>query len=233
MNRIRKVNNTFQVLASPYLRLSPDVPLFIGNLDDPNMVHYYILEFNTMSDALAEAYTYPDINWVKIIDNQTHIFIRLRTTIQSIIDKHHFNVEFKPVLLDGNTLKNNVFDRISRGGDIGEFRFENRDVIEFNIINPWTSNLKYMADILVNYREHLFRDDLRLKTKKVISGKIIYIYGYTELGTMYKIKLMPTLLYQWIEWYNAEGYRNKPRAEQLYNKILHEQDELDKGYVIR
>jgi hypothetical protein len=36
-------------------------PLFIGNLDDPNMVHYYILEFNTLSDALAEAYTYPDI----------------------------------------------------------------------------------------------------------------------------------------------------------------------------
>ena len=66
MNRIRKIDNNYQVLITPDIKLSPDSSLLIGNWEDESLRNYYILQFESLNDAQAEAYNYPDIDWYRI-----------------------------------------------------------------------------------------------------------------------------------------------------------------------
>lgn len=234
MNRIRKISdNKYQVLTNHHLRMLPDSPLYIGNIDDPDLMNYQIIETSNLNDALAESYKYSDINWKKIIDHHKYIFIRLKELIQSIINDYKLEVTFNPIYIDEGNFKNNVFERVEKYKNDTNFRFENLDIIEFDIVNPWTKNLQYIAEILTKHRGYLYRDDLRIYYEQVIKGKMIYLYGKTELGTNYKIKLIPTLLYQWLSWYYKGGYIQGEAGQKLFNKLYHQQIELDRGVVIR
>lgn len=233
MNRIRKQDGKYQVLITPNLQMSPDSSLLIGNWEDESLRDYSVLQFETLNDALCEAYKSPDIDWYKMVLNHKHIFKRLEDTIREIINENNLNVEFRSNLVDPLTLKNIMFDRVMKGGERFNLKNGLNDIISFTIINPWTNNLHNISKILENYRTHLYRDDLRIKSKKIIDGKIICLYGYTEYGTIYEIKLIPTLLQQWADWYNKNGYKNESAATQLYNQILTEQKVLDEGPVFK
>jgi hypothetical protein len=107
------------------------------------------------------------------------------------------------------------------------------DLISFTITNPWSVNIHNVAKILENHREHLYRDDLRLRYKKIVDGKIICLYGYTEYGTIYEIRIVPTLLQQWADWYKISGYLNESAAMELYNKFMNQQETIDNGPIVR
>jgi hypothetical protein len=237
MNRIRKVNNNngtiYQVLQTPNIPISPDSSLLIGNWSDEDLRGYSVAQFQSLNDAMAAAYQYPDIDWYKMILNHQHIFIRLKNILESIISEYNLNVEFRPTLMNPETLKNTMFDRVIRGGERFNLRFGLNDIINFTIVNPWSNNLHSLAQKIEDYRAHLFRDDLRIRFKNVIDGKIICLYGSTEYGTVYEIKLIPTLLQQWGEWYKKNGFRNEDVANQYYNKILKEQQALDNGPILK
>ena len=149
---------------------------------------------------------YPDIDWYRIILNHEYIYQRLYTDITKIIKKFNFKVQFIPKLMDPITFKNTIFDRVLISGDRYNLAQGMNDIISFTIVNPWTSNLHELAQKLLSHREHIYRDDLRIRHKKIRDNKIIYLYGKTEIGTLYEIKLVPTLLYQWAEWYKSYGY---------------------------
>lgn len=234
MNRIRKINDSkYQVLTNHRLRMLPDSPLYIGNIDDPDLMNYQLIETSNLNDALAESYKYKDIDWKKIIDHHKYIFLRLKKLIQSIIDNYDLEVTFNPIYIDEDSFKNNVFERVEKYKNNTNFRFENLDIIELDIVNPWTQNLQYIAEILTKHRHYLYRDDLRLYYKQVIKGKMIYLYGKTELGTNYKIKLIPTLLYQWLSWYHKGGFMQGEASQRLFDNLYKQQIELDRGSVIR
>lgn len=233
MNRIRKVNNIYQVLITPDFKISPDSSVLIGNWDDESFRNFYILQFESLNDAQYEALKYPDIDWYKLTLNHSHIFKRLEYTIKAIIDESGFQTEFRSHLLDPESLKNTFMDRVQNAGERFNLRYSVNDIISFTIVNPWTNNLHYISKILENYRSHLYRDDLRIKNKKIVDGKIICLYGFTEFGTIYEIKLVPTLLDQWASWYKKNGFRNEKNASELYVKYIKMQDTIDNGPVVR
>ena len=233
MNRIRKVDNKWQVLVTPNISMSPDSSLLIGNWEDESLRDYYVLQFESLNDAQCEAYKYPDIDWYKMSLNHQHIFQRLKTTIKSVLDENQVNVDFRATLMDPETLKDTMFDRVIRGGERFNLRHGMNDIISFTIINPWSNNLQHISKMLENSRAWLYRDDLRLRSKKIVDGKIIYLYGITEYGTRYEIKLVPSLLHQWGEWYSRNGQRNDMAAMKLYQDILKKQNLVDNGPIIR
>lgn len=233
MNRIRKVDNVYQVLITPDIKISPDSALLIGNWEDESFRNFYVLQFETLNDAQAEALKYPDIDWYKICLNHKYIFERLKKTIKDILDENNFSVDFRATLMDPETFKNTMFDRVVRGGERFNLRYGMSDIINFTIINPWSNNLHNISKQIENYRAYLFRDDLRLRHKKIVDANIICLYGITEFSTVYEIKLVPTLLHQWGEWYNKVGYMNQDTANQLWNKFLKQQKALDNGTILK
>ena len=233
MNRIRKMGNTYQVLITPDIKMYPDSSLLIGDWTDEKLRNYRVLQFESLNDAQYEAYNYPDIDWYKLILNHQHIFVRLENTIREILNDNQFSVEFKPVLMDPETMKDTMFNRVVKSGERFNLRHNMNDIICFTIVNPWFSTLQNIATVLQTYQAHLHRDDLRLRHKKVIDGKIICLYGVTEFGTTYEIKLIPTLLQQWIDWYKKNGFRNEEGANKYYNQIMSQQNKIDNGPVIR
>lgn len=233
MNRIRKVDNTYQVLITPDIKISPDSSLLIGNWSDENLRNFHVLQFESLNDAQAEAFKYPDIDWYKIVLNHKYIFERLKESIKQILDENSFSVDFRATLMDPDMFKNTMFDRVMKGGERFNMKYGMSDLISFTIINPWTTNLHHISRQLENYRAYLFRDDLRLRSKKIIDGHIICLYGITEFGTVYEIKLIPTLLHQWSDWFNKVGNKNKETATQVWNNILKQQKMLDSGMTLK
>ena len=232
MNRIRKMDNTYQVLITPDIKLSPDSSLLIGNFEDESLMNYYVSEFQSLNDAQYEAYNYPDIDWFRMVLNHQYIFQRLEQTIRYILAENNLNITFKPILMDADTFKNTIFNRVINGGERVNLKITSNDIISFTITNPWSNNLHNISKILENYRAHLFRDDLRIR-KKIIIDKIICLYGYTDFGTIYEIRLVPSLIQQWADWYKKVGFRNEANANVLYNKFLNQQTMLDNGPIVR
>lgn len=226
MNRIRKVDNVYQVLITPNIKISPDSSLLIGNWEDESLRNYYVLQFESLNDAQCEAYKHPDIDWYRMVLNHEHIFKRLEYTIKAIINENDMSVDFRPVLLNPDALKNTMFDRVIKGGERFNLRYGMNDIINFTIINPWSNNLHNIAKMLENYRSHLYRDDLRIRHKKIVDGNIICLYGYTEFGTIYQIKLIPTLLQEWADWFQKSGFRNEDAANKLYQKYSRNKNHL-------
>jgi hypothetical protein len=233
MNRIRKVDNKYQVLITPEYKVVPDSVVMIGNFTDENLRNYYIVEFDDLEEAQCEALKYNDIDWERFILNHVEIFKRLNMQLKSILDENSFFVECRPKLMNSEELKNTFMDRVINGGERFNLRHKLNDIISFTIINPWVGTLNQIAKILETHREHLHRDDLRLRSKNIIDKKIIILYGYTEFGTMYEIKLIPTLLDQWACWYRRSGNRNEKAALKLYNDLMIQQNNIDSGTNIR
>lgn len=233
MNRIRKFDNKFQVLVTPDIKISPDSALIIGNFEDESLRNFSVLQFDTLNDALCEAYNYPDIDWYRMVLNHKYIFKRLEDTLRQIISDNNLNVEFRSTLVDPLTLKNIMFDRVMRGGERFNLRNGLNDIISFTIINPWSNNLHNISKMIETYTHHVYRDDLRIRFKKIVDGKIICLYGFTEFGTIYEIKLIPTVLQQWADWYNKVGYKNEESAQKSYGQIIKQQNMIDAGPIYR
>jgi hypothetical protein len=128
--------------------------------------------------------------------------------------------------------KNIMFNRVLAGGERFNMRHDFNDIICFTIVNPWSNVLHKISKMLEQHRVHLFRDELRIKEKKIIDGKIISLYGYTEFGSVYEIKLIPSLLDQWANFARKNAYRNPEGVQALYVKMLNSQKAVDQGSII-
>lgn len=162
------MNGKFQVLITPDFKISPDSALLLGNWTDENLVGYYVLEYDTLNDAMGEAFNYPDIDWYKMVLNHKYIYLRLKNIMESIIKNNELNVELKPTLMDPEMLKNTMFERVIRGGERFNLRHGLTDIIDFTIINPWSNKLHTISKLIENYRYNLQRDDLRIGSKRLL-----------------------------------------------------------------
>jgi len=227
MNRIRKYGDIYQVIITPEIIVSPDSSLMLGGWMDQDIQSFKIFNFNTLQDAQCEAFNYPDIDWYRITMNHKYIFARLKEQIEGVINNSGINVQFISHIMSADEFKNSMFDRVLNNSNS---RILIPDIISFTIINPWTENLKRLSKLIEFNREHLYRDDLRIRHKKIIDGTTIYLYGATEFGTVYEIKLIPTLLYHWTLW-NNNNKEKRQLSDDLYKKYIRQQNELDNGYI--
>lgn len=234
MNRIRKLDdNKYQVLITPTLNIFPDSPLLVGNWDDESLRNYKVLTFETLNEAQCEAFKYPDIDWYRFILNHQPIIQRLEILLRQIVDEFQFDVQFIPKLMTPEEFKNRMFDRVLLNGQRFNLKYDFSDIISFTIANPWSMNLYKLAKIIENYKVHLHRDDLRIKHKKILDGKIISLIGITEFGTTYEIKLLPTMLYQWALWVRKNPEKTDGEIKQVYSNQLKLQGIIDKNQIIR
>lgn len=226
MNRIRKVNNLYEVLITPHHVYDSSMELILGNWKDEDLADYSIKTFDTLNDAMAESYLHPDILWNKLSDDHIDNFKILNKKIREIIEKYNFIVDIKSSLLTGNQIKNCMFDRVKRND--GTFRLINQmnDIISFYIINPWTNNCAELGKIIV-------KDTSFKIIKHSIFNKIINLVGETDIGTTYQIIILPTLMYQFIEWKNKDRQLNQNTISNNLSQIIKAQDMLDKTVVLR
>jgi hypothetical protein len=232
MNRIRKIGPIYQVLITPSIKISPDSAIMMGNWDDAELRNFYVLEFNTLRDAEVEAYMHPDIDWYRIVINHKYIFKRLETDLQRIIDDMGMTVEFHANLMSPDIFKNVMFDRVMNGGERFSMRYGMSDLISFQIINPWTTNLHKISKSIENTRDHLYRDDMRIRSRRDVDGTII-LYGLTEVGSVYEIKIMTTLMHHYGEWYKKTGHMNQKNAEKVFFDTKKKQQQMDNNMVLR
>jgi hypothetical protein len=220
MNRIRQTGEGFEVLLSPRNTISPDCAYLIGAFDDADVHNFTIATFTTLQAAQAVALSYPDIEWVRIVKNHQFIFQRLDDLIRDIITRSGIDVEVESRLMGPNELKELMFDRTLNNN--AKSRTAMNNIISFRISNPWTANLIKIVELLLAYKSHGYRDDLRIRDQEMFDRKIFILTGVTEVGTMYEIKLVPSLLKFGLD-----------SATKEYPKLLQQQNLIDKGPVAR
>jgi len=227
MSRIRIREGKFQVLITPNYIVAPCLTL----LNEDNLRNCHIIEFDNLRDAQEMAMQYPDIDWNTMIYHHQYIYKRLEKIISNVIKDNKFVCELKSYLLDDSSLKSIVFDKVENGGINSNLLYDVNELISFVIVNPWLSNLVSLSNILQNYKNYYYQDELRIKFVKAIDNKVICMYGRTEHGTQYEIKLMPTLIYQWTMWNAKSG--NNQNSSKYYKQILKLQDNVDQSIVLK
>lgn len=225
MNRIRKVGNIYQVLLTPTYEYSPNFEIMLGNWMESNLRNFKVIEFNSLNDALGEAYKYPDIDWNKLVSIHYDAYEKIVPMITQIMHKQKRIVEIDAKLANPTEVKNLMFDRISRLGNRFTLIYNANDVISINIVNPWSQNLKDIATFLQKIPE------LRI-VRKYYSRGIVHLIGETEMNTTYEIKLWPTLIYNWAKWVAFENI-SQASAKQILNQIIEKQNIIDDGIIIR
>ena len=233
MNRIRETDEGYEILLTPNLKYSPDSSLMIGNMEDAELRNFEVVKVDHLLDAQNVAFGQPDIDWNKIILNHTHIYDRLRKLLKEIVDEQDINVQLIPHLMSPMELKNTMMDRVKIGGDRFNLRYGANDIISFVITNSWTDNLRKLAKFIIGNKQHFWRDDVRIRDSFVVDGKIIVLHGVTEFGSMYEIKLMPTLIYDWYKWHQKVGFKKPEASDRYYRKMIKKQDSIDSGPVLR
>ncbi|ARF10657.1 hypothetical protein Hokovirus_2_184 [Hokovirus HKV1] len=223
MNRIRKYNDTYQVLLTPNNNMSPDSGFLTGNWLDPKFQDFGIVNFTNSNDAMYEALKYPDINWEKIILDHVYIYKELYNQILNIIARRNLFVNIVPHLMSPDELKNEMFNRVMTYNNFN--LFDNfTDIISFTIVEPWTKKLVSIGTLI----ERELYNYYKIQHKKIYFKKIIELIGYTPYGTTFQIRLIPNVLHQYI--------RNIPIVQvsndNNFQKLLNIQNKVDNNYMI-
>jgi hypothetical protein len=222
MNRVRKINDQYQVLLTPHRRYDSGIELMLGNWTDPHFDGFYVETYNTWEDAMSRAYQLPDINWDQLVLFHKDIYSKLFDIVRYEINVNSFDVQIEPRLLLPRQAKDLMFDRVLGFGERFRLAYHMNDVIAFFITAPYSANLMELAEILsVNQA-------LRIAYKTEDDTGIIRLVGKTDLGTSYEILLAPTLIAHWSKW----AMRNPQiPTEQKVNKLKEikaQQKDIDK-----
>ena len=227
MNRIRISNGKYQVLITPDYVNSANFEVLLDNWLDTCFNNYYITEFDNLQDALYYALKFPDIDWYKLVSHHIENYKKLKGILQEIITRFNFSTDFKPSITTPEELKNSMFDRIGLSKKQFNTTFGLNDVITFNILNPWSKNLDFIAKV--------FEKENKLNIfARHNKDNAIYLTGKTDIGTSYSIVLMPTHIYSTLKWLmkNKENTNAENIFEHVYNKAMEQQKEIDKNPLV-
>jgi hypothetical protein len=217
MNRIQKIkNNLYSVL------ISGNTDSVISELSEYSISKMFIENYNTKEEAIQKAITLPDLNWGNIVNYHRYEFKRLKDIVYETISKYGTYIEFIPILKSPDKLKKEVFNRINYYKDTFHPNSHINDIIVFNIINPFSQNLKNIRPFLKNNKE------LNLNKSFTKDKKIFSLVGTTKNNTCYTINLYPSVLYNWLK--TSEKISDIEKMNKNYKKTLELQDTIDKSY---
>jgi phosphomevalonate kinase len=179
MNRIRKKNNKYEVLITPFKLYSASFELMQGNWSDDNLSGYFIKKFNNLQDAKRLSNKYPNLDWYNMVLMYKYEYYQKKRILEEYIDK---NTILESKLLNPSEAKELMFNRVEKLNNNFRLSKNFNDILSFNIINSnWNSLL------LLN---NLLSMDIRLKiTKSIYNESSIILIGKTDLGTTYQILL--------------------------------------------
>jgi len=179
MNRIRKINNIYQVLITPTHKFDTGYELMLGQWRSPHLSNFEVIQSTSYDRIKLIALQMPDINWTKFILEHKSAYHDLHVIIKEHLTKQPYNATYEPNIMAPNVLKNTMFDRVMNYGN--EFRLVTHmnDLITFHISCP-KSKLKELASI--------FLIDTRMRiTDYITQDNIIKMKGDTIVGTNYEI----------------------------------------------
>ena len=217
MNRIREINNKYQLLINNNYTTNPSIELTLGDiLNKEQLKNYEIKHYDNLQDAINEAYNYPPINFNKIHSDSVDIFKKLNLLVNNILLNE--NIIIKPKLLLPNEIKNMLFDRILKHGNRFNFYFNFNDIITFDLIHSHTNNLLNIINILKKHKElQIIRIEKTLTHIKLI--------GLTENNLTYEIRLWTSILYDFMNWI----YNNNKNLLDYMDDLM---DNLQKQKII-
>lgn len=225
MNRIRKYKNNYQVLITPHQKINVNFEFMLGGWTDPNLRNYEVREFKSLEDAHRLSLSMPDLPWDKLVLAHKDVYGKLHKIIKQIISKSDIVLDFESILMTSDMVKNVMFDRVMMNGNRFSLDGYMNDIINFNLINPWSHNLKDIAEILTDHPE------LNIYKSHEKHG-VIHLIGKTDIGTTYEIVLWPTMIAHWAKWALAKNPSRTQREETL-RETLKIQQYLDLGYSIQ
>lgn len=211
MNRIRKVDNKYQVLINENYKTNPSIELTLGSLlAKEYLKDYEVKEYGTMREAMYISYNLPDIDFEKIYSDCIDVFKILNKEIKETLKGIDMN--YTPYLLGPQQIKDVLFDRVIEKGR--RFSFYNfNDIIAFDISVNYPVELERIIKYLINNRK------LRL-IRRVDNDTNIRLIGLTENNITYEIRLwineMKSLMY-WI-------YTKNKRVDDYVNEIIEVQN---------
>lgn len=237
MNRVRKFNGKYQVLTSlSFINTSFSYEQMMNNWLDPSYNNFDIKEFNYYEEAIEEAYKYADLDWTKLVINHKEIYNKLCDIVRKINKKMEIAVDTKYYLLSPEELKNVFFNRIMVSRNDFSLANQMNYIINIDIANPFTSKLMAFVEVLKNNR------DLRI-TKEFYSNSVIYLIGITDIGTPYRIRLIPSLIENFLHQISKLDMNNtinmdaviKPATDQhvknIFGKIAKLQKMIDENTI--
>lgn len=210
MNRIRKYNNKYQVLVNNNIAVNPSIEVSIGELFSSNIKNYTIKEYDNLQDAMNVAYNLPVINFTKIHSDCVDNYKSLTHLLNKILIDN--NVLFKGKLLEPLEIKETLFNRILLKGRRFTFYYDYNDIISFDIINPYYTNLLHLANTLKNVKE------LRL-LKMEETYTHIKLIGLTDNNVLYEIRLWTDILYNFMVWIKKNNYNIMDYIPELKQKL--------------
>lgn len=217
MNRIRNINNKYEVLINNNYTTNPSIEVSLGELFNTQLRNYEIKIFDNLQDALNLAYNYPPLNFNKMHSDCVDNFKKLTYLINKILKEQ--NVNIKPKLLESEEIKNMLFDRILQKGRRFTFYYNFNDIISFDIINPYYHNLIEISSILQQTKE------LRIiKIEKTLTH--IKVIGLTDNNITYEIRLWTSILFNFMTWIINNNKNLLDYMNELQLK-LNEQNLLD------
>ena len=226
MNRIRKYNNKYQVLITPHHKFDIGFELMLGNWTDDNLRNYHIKEFTDMDDAMEEAFNHPDVDWEKMVIFHKDIYAKLYKLIKAELDFGEFIVELEPRIMQGNEIKEIMFNRVMTLGKRFKLNYNLNDIIGYHIVNPWSRNLKEIFNLLKSKKE------LRIVRYETDHG-VVRMIGETDIGTNYEIVLWPTMISQWSKWVTKHPEIPNETKETSLEQLVKLQKDIDKQISLR
>lgn len=207
MNRIRKVDNKYQVLINENYKTNPSIELSLGSLlANEYLKDYEVKEFQTMREAMNVAYNLPIIDFEKIYSDCIDVFKYLNKEIQLTLKPLDYN--YTPFLLGPKHIKDIVFDRVIEKGR--RFSFYNfNDVIAFDISVNYPIELERIIKYLVNNK------NLRL-IRRIDNDTNIRLVGLTYNNITYEIRLWINELKSLMYWI----YKNDKNVNDYLEEIL-------------
>lgn len=215
MNRIRKVNDKYQVLINENYYTNPAIELTLGSLLAKEYLRdYTVKEFNTMQEAMNLAFNLPAIDFNKIRSDCVDCF--------KILGREIFNslngivMIYKPYLLSADEIKNVIFDRVINNGN--RFTFYNfNDVVAFDVIvNYKVEVAKALELLLMNNKLRIIR-----KTQTQTHVKLI---GLTENNITYEIRLWTHPVRDFMYWIYKNN-KNPLDYQEDINELIRRENE--------
>jgi hypothetical protein len=198
----------------------------LGGWNSGSLAGYAVKEYKTANDALDEAFEHPDIDWLKLVLFHKDIYMKLYKIVKTELVTHDFIVDLDSHLMSPDELKNAFFERVLNSGERFRLTYNMNDIILFNIINPWTTNLKNIQKIMTNNRH------LRI-IKVVEDNNVIRLIGETDIGTSYEIVLWSTMMAQWAKWATAHPNVSQEQKDSAMKDAIVAQESIEKTINLR
>ncbi|VBB18536.1 hypothetical protein YASMINEVIRUS_999 [Yasminevirus sp. GU-2018] len=234
MNRVRRVGNIYQCLISPHRKYDTGFEYLLGSWTDESMTGFEVRTYSSYTEAECEAIEMPDIDWDRLVEFHKESYLFLRDHLTKSLARIGIATDFKHYLATPIQAKNRMFDRVIKGNEAmieknitTGFRtvYNMNDIISFVVINPWTHNLKVLADRLIRTeRLNIFN--------KIEKEGVIQLVGRTDIGTSYEILLMTSVVHNWVLWREKNENVTPDRVKTALKNCLKTQRLIDATPVL-